>query len=129
MLSKTVLIVDDETDFVSTLAERLNMRGMRARGASNGEEAFRLIASEDPQVVVLDIMMPGMNGIEVLKRIKREHSHIEVILLSGLGTRKEGMDLGALAHLVKPIQIEELIQLINKATDKEQQQPSSLSSR
>lgn len=119
MLTRKVLIVDDETDFVSTLAERLKMRGMRAFGASCGEEAFRLITSEEPQVVVLDIMMPGMNGIEVLKRIKMEHPHIEVILLSGLGTRKEGMDLGAFAFLVKPIQIEELIEFINKATERE----------
>jgi DNA-binding response OmpR family regulator len=113
-----VLIVDDEKDFVSTLAERLRMRGMRADEAASGEEALAMMTSEPPQVVVLDIMMPGMSGLEVLKRIKADYPQVEVILLTGLGTKKEGMDLGAVDCLVKPLQIEELIDKINKAVQK-----------
>jgi DNA-binding response OmpR family regulator len=113
-----VLIVDDETDFVSTLAERLRLRGIQAEEAPSGEEALRMIAADAPQVVVLDIMMPGMSGLDVLKRIKTEYPHIEVILLTGLGTKKEGMELGAIDCLIKPLQIEELIEKINKAIQK-----------
>ncbi len=116
-----VLIVDDEKDFVSTLAERLRLRGIRADEAPGGEEALRMIAADPPQVVVLDIMMPGMSGLDVLKRIKADYPDIEVILLTGLGTRKEGMELGATDCLIKPLQIEELIEKINKAMQKERQ--------
>ncbi len=114
-----ILIVDDEKDFVSTLAERLRLRGIRADEAPSGEEALRMIAVDAPQVVVLDIMMPGMSGLDVLKRIKADYPQIEVILLTGLGTKKEGMDLGAMDCLIKPLQIEELIEKINKAVQKE----------
>lgn len=116
-----VLIVDDEKDFVSTLAERLRLRGIRADEAPGGEEALRMIAADAPQVVVLDIMMPGMSGLDVLKRIKADYPNIEVILLTGLGTKKEGMDLGAKDCLIKPLQIEELIEKINKVMQKEGQ--------
>jgi DNA-binding response OmpR family regulator len=116
-----VLIVDDEKDFVSTLAERLRMRGIRADEAASGEEALAMIAADPPQVVVLDIMMPGMSGLEALKRIKADYPQVQVILLTGLGAKKEGMDLGAIDCLIKPLQIEELIDKINKAVQKEAQ--------
>ena len=114
-----VLIVDDEKDFVSTLAERLRLRGICADEAPSGEDALAMIAADPPQVVVLDIMMPGMSGLDVLKRIKADYPHIQVILLTGLGTKKEGIDLGAMDCLIKPLQIEELIDKINKAVQKE----------
>lgn len=68
-----VLIVYDEKDFVSTLAERLHLRGIRADEARRGEVALRMIAADAPQVVRLDIMMPGISGLDVLKRIKADH--------------------------------------------------------
>lgn len=115
-----LLLVDDEMEFVSTLAERLSLRGFDVTMALNGEEALRLIASDPPQVVVLDTMMPGIKGLDILRRIKREHPQIQVILLSGnLSTTNgaEGMRLGAFEYLFKPLSIDELIETVKKAVD------------
>lgn len=116
-----MLLVDDEEDFVSTLAERLRMRGIQARTSGNGEEALRSIAADPPHVVVLDVMMPGMSGLDVLRRIKADFPGIEVILLTGIGSTREGVEgmrLGALDYLMKPLQIEELIEKLRDAVDK-----------
>jgi len=121
MKSWEVLLVDDEKEFVSTLAERLRLRGIQTNEAYNGEEALRLVADAEPQVVILDVMMPGMGGLEVLERIKHDYPNIEVILLTGIGGTKEGIEgmrLGAFDFLVKPLQIEELIQKIGAAIQK-----------
>ena len=116
-----VLLVDDEVEFVSTLAERLRLRGVHTRTANDGEEAFREIAADQPQVVVLDVMMPGIGGLKVLERIKADYLAIPVILLTGIGTTQDGlagMRLGAFDFLMKPLQIEELIQKIEEAMKK-----------
>jgi DNA-binding NtrC family response regulator len=116
-----VLLVDDEKEFVSTLAERLRLRGIQAEETGSGEEALRLIAHAPPQVVVLDVMMPGMGGLEVLQRVKSTYPNIEVILLTGIGSTKEGVEgmrLGAFDFLMKPLQIEELIEKIGAAIEK-----------
>jgi DNA-binding NtrC family response regulator len=113
-----VLLVDDEEDFVSTLAERLALRGVEARTAFNGEQALKAVATDPPQVVVLDVMMPGMSGLEVLKRIKEDFPALPVILLTGIGSAKEGVDgirLGAFDYLMKPLQLEELTNKISEA--------------
>lgn len=113
-----VLLVDDEEDFVSTLAERLALRGVKARTAFNGEQALKAVATDPPQVVVLDVMMPGMSGLEVLKRIKEDFPALPVILLTGIGSAKEGVDgirLGAFDYLMKPLQLEELTNKISEA--------------
>jgi len=106
------LLVDDEVEFVTTLAERLEMRGIRAEVATDGTEALRLIEADPPDVVVLDIMMPGVGGLEVLRQVRETQTGVEVILLTGRGTTKEGIEgmrLGAFDFLMKPIRIEELI--------------------
>jgi DNA-binding response OmpR family regulator len=116
-----VLLVDDEKEFVSTLAERLRLRGIQADDTGSGEEALRLIADAPPQVVVLDVMMPGMGGLEVLRRVKSGYPQIEVILLTGIGSTKEGAEgikLGAFDFLMKPLQIEDLIEKIRAAIEK-----------
>ncbi|MGB6064371.1 MAG: response regulator [Desulfomonilaceae bacterium] len=116
-----VLLVDDEVEFVSTLAERLSLRGIQARTANGGEEAFRQIATDAPHVVVLDVMMPGMGGLEVLQRIKADYPAMPVILLTGIGTTRDGMAgmrLGAFDYLMKPLQIEDLIKRIGEAVKK-----------
>ncbi len=118
MDSLKVLLVDDEEDFVTTLAERLQMRGIEAQIATNGETALSLIETSPPQVVVLDVMMPGLGGADVLKRIKARHPQIPVILLTGHGSIREGTDglrQGAYDYLVKPIDIEELISKMQDA--------------
>lgn len=113
-----VLLVDDEAEFVSALAERLMLRGLDARTASSGEEAFRLVENDPPQVVVLDVMMPGLGGIEVLQHLKRHHPGIQIVLLTGMtGTLEndEARRLGAFECLTKPLNIDELIKVINAA--------------
>jgi two-component system OmpR family response regulator len=117
------LLVDDEVEFVTTLAERLQIRGIQARTATDGQQALAMIESERPQVVVLDIMMPGISGLEVLDYIKKNYPNIEVILLTGRGSTKEGiegMQLGAFDFLMKPVKIEELIPRMLEALKKTQ---------
>jgi DNA-binding NtrC family response regulator len=118
----TVLLVDDEEEFISALAERLTFRGIQARTATNGEEALAAIAKEVPRVVVLDLMMPGMSGVEVLKHIRGTHPEIKVILLTGHGSTREGMEgmrLGAFDYLMKPLGIDELVEKLRSAVGSE----------
>jgi DNA-binding NtrC family response regulator len=117
------LLVDDEEEFVMTLAERLQIRGIQAKTATDGQEALSMIETEKPQVVVLDIMMPGISGLDVLDHIKKNYPHIEVILLTGRGSTKEGIEgmrLGAFDFLMKPVKIEELIPIMLEALKKAQ---------
>ena len=118
MKNLKILLVDDEVEFVTTLAERLQLRGAQAQSATDGEEALHMIETDPPQIVILDVMMPGLGGLEVLKRIKIQYARIPVILLTGRGSTKEGIEgmrLGAFDYLIKPINIEELIEKIEKA--------------
>ena len=113
-----VLLVDDEEDFVSTLSERLQLRNITTLVATDGEEALQIIDTDKPPVVVLDVLMPGMGGLDVLRQIKRSYPHIQVIILTGRGSTKEGikgMRLGAFDYLMKPVRIEMLIQKMNEA--------------
>jgi DNA-binding response OmpR family regulator len=113
-----ILLVDDEQEFVSTLAERLELRGMQVEIATDGEMALSIIETDPPQVVVLDVMMPGLSGMEVLGRIKAIDPRIQVVLLTGHGATKDGikgMQLGAFDYLIKPVDIDELIEKLNKA--------------
>lgn len=113
-----VLLVDDEEDFVSTLSERLQLRNITTLVATDGEEALQIIDTDKPPVVVLDVLMPGMGGLDVLRQIKRTYPHIQVIILTGRGSTKEGikgMRLGAFDYLMKPVKIEMLMQKMNEA--------------
>jgi DNA-binding response OmpR family regulator len=114
-----VLLVDDEVEFVSALAERLILRGFEALTATTGEEALEKIAASPPQVVVLDMLMPGMSGLEVLKRIRKNYPQVQVIILTGRGSWDSitGIREGAYDCLMKPIQIEELIQIMTSAVE------------
>ena len=107
-----VLLVDDERDFVCTLAERLELRDIKVDIAFNGTEAIEKIEEHEHQLVVLDLLMPGMPGLEVLKRIEKNHPNTEVIILTGHGEqecKEEAIRLGASYCLLKPIKIEELM--------------------
>jgi len=113
-----VLLVDDELEFTAALAERLSLRGMDARTAASGEEALRILADDPPLVVVSDVMMPGLGGVELLKRIQERHPGVRVILLTGMSyafDEQEGKRLGAFACLMKPLNIDELIKTIHEA--------------
>jgi DNA-binding response OmpR family regulator len=113
-----VLLVDDEVEFISTILERLSSRGIDARTASSGEEALFFIEADPPDVIVLDVMMPGTRGTELLKLIRQEYPLVQVILLTGgeVSTRErmEGMRAGAFDYLMKPLSIEELMERLQK---------------
>jgi DNA-binding NtrC family response regulator len=121
-LSQTkVLLIDDEVEFISALAERLGLRDYDARALSEAKDALDIIQSDPPHVVLLDFRMPGMDGIEVLKIIKRMNPSIEVIMLTGHGDTRsieEGMKSGAFEYIMKPVDIGELILKINQAKNK-----------
>jgi DNA-binding response OmpR family regulator len=116
-----VLLVDDEREFVVTLAERLGMRGILTETVFEGDGALKKLETYEPDVMVLDLMMPGMSGLTVLEKVKKLYPKIEVILLTGIGSTSEGltgMRLGAFDYLMKPLQIDELIQKIGLAISK-----------
>lgn len=109
-----ILLIDDEADFASTLADRLNLRGFSASVALDGESALARIRTESFDLTLLDVMLPGMHGIEVLRRIRESNPALPVILLTGqAGARDgiEGMKQGARAYLTKPVDLRELLDL------------------
>ncbi|MFH1060236.1 MAG: response regulator [Pseudomonadota bacterium] len=120
-LPSKVLLVDDEREFVQTLSERLLMREIGSAVVYDGHEALSLVAEDEPEVVVLDLKMPGIDGIEVLRRLKRDHPDVEVIILTGHGSAKDRqtcLDLGAFAYLEKPVDIDQLSQAMREANEK-----------
>ncbi|MFA9396476.1 MAG: response regulator [Halodesulfovibrio sp.] len=107
-----LLLVDDEQDFVETLAERLRLRDFGSTVALDGETALSIVQEGIPDVMLLDIMMPGINGLEVLERVKENYPNVQVIIVTGHGGEKEktrAMQLGAFAYMTKPVDFETLI--------------------
>lgn len=120
-LPSKVLFVDDEKEFVQTVSERLISRDVGTYGVFSGEEALNVIAEDRPDVMVLDLKMPGLYGVEVLRRTKEMAPEVEVIILTGHGTHQDMMDcmqLGAFAYMNKPVDIEELSANIKAANEK-----------
>jgi len=116
-----VLVVDDETDFTTLFAKRFSKRGMEVATAASGREGLDWLASHEADVVVLDVMMPGMDGIETLKEIKKRHPGVEVVMLTGHGSVDsglKGLSLGAFDYVMKPFEIEDMIERITKACDR-----------
>lgn len=119
-----VLMVDDEEDFVKTLAERMKMRDLDTDVALNGEQALQFVKDDVPDVMVLDLKMPGIDGMEVLKRVRKAYPQVQVIILTGHGSEKdeaEARRLGAFAYLQKPVDIEKLIRTLKDAYKKKMQ--------
>jgi CheY-like chemotaxis protein len=118
-IPRRVLLVDDEQEFVQTLSERLSMRDVGTAAVHDGEAALKFVREEEvPEVMVLDLKMPGIDGLEVLKRIKAEHPGVEVIVLTGHGTPQDEAAcraLGAFAYLQKPVDIEKLSETMKAA--------------
>jgi len=113
-----VLLVDDEVSFVDTLAKRLRMRDLLVDTVYDGEQALSFIKKTEPDVIVLDLKMPGLHGIEVLREIKKSKKHIQVIILTGHGTDKdeeEARKLGGFDFLRKPADIDLLVAKIKEA--------------
>jgi DNA-binding NtrC family response regulator len=118
MIPEKILIVDDEQDFVTALAKRLRSRGYDAETAGGGKEALDKVKIEDFIAIVLDLKMPGFDGIETLKRLKKANPDLQIILLTGHGSIREGVEAmkhGALDFLEKPADFDDLLEKINNA--------------
>ncbi|MBF0202568.1 MAG: response regulator [Desulfamplus sp.] len=114
-----VLLVDDETGYLNVLSNRLAKRAIHAVKASSGTEAIQILRKNDFDVVVLDLKMEDMDGIEVLKVIKRMVPELPVIILTGHGSQtaaKEGVEFGAFDYLSKPCELQELLDKIHEAS-------------
>ncbi len=114
-----VLLVDDEVDFVETLAERLELRGFTPFVANTGEEALAMLDDAQPQVMVLDLKMPGMSGLVTLTKALAREPDLAVIMLTGHGSdleRDEALSLGAKEYLQKPVDLAALITLLESVS-------------
>lgn len=113
-----ILLVDDEKEFVHTLSERLETRDLESSVVYDGEQALEFVKKDETDVMVLDLMMPGIDGLEVLQRVKKDYPNIEVIILTGHGSDRErslAEEYGAFAYLQKPIGIDELARVMKEA--------------
>lgn len=120
-----MLIVDDEEDFVEIFALRLEEAGERVSTAHSGKECLEILSEKEIDVVILDIRMPGMDGIETLKEIKKRYPLVEVIMLTGHGTTEtavEGMKLGAFDYLIKPADFNDLTVKLEGARKRKDEQ-------
>ena len=116
-----VLLVDDEAEFLETLAERLEIRNYDVTTSLSGEDALEKVRGYNFDVVVLDVLMPGIDGIEALREIKNIKPLTEVIMLTGHATVEtaiEGMKLGAYDYLMKPTETQDLVMKIDKAHER-----------
>jgi CheY-like chemotaxis protein len=116
-----LLLVDDEREFVHTLSERLLMRDVSSAVAYDGESALDILREDEPEVMILDLKMPGIDGIEVLRTVKARSPDVEVIILTGHGSEKDletCMSLGAFAYLQKPVNIDVLTETLKRANEK-----------
>ncbi len=113
-----VLLVEDEDIFRTVLRRRLRKRGLDVDGVASGEDALAFLEREAVDVVVLDVKMPGMSGIEALEQIKERYPDLEVVMLTGFAdasTAVRVMDRGAFAYLMKPVHLDDLIEEIEDA--------------
>jgi len=112
-----ILLVDDEKEFVSTLAERLAFRGMDAVSVNSGFEALTAMENGDVDLIVMDLKMSGLNGLETMRKIKERHGDIPFIMITGHCEESDmlaGKDLGATSCMVKPVKIEALLEVIEE---------------
>ena len=117
-MTEKVLLVDDEEDFLEVLAERMTNRGIEVATATSATEAIRIAGEESFDAIIVDLMMPEMDGLEALKLIKEEKPESQVILLTGHATIDKGieaMKLGAVDFLEKPADLSQLTEKIKKA--------------
>jgi len=116
-----VLVVDDEADFLETIVRRLQRRDIEATGVDSGEKAIEFMERHEVDVVILDVRMRGMDGIETLKEMKKRWPNVEVVMLTGHGSFEsgiEGMQLGAYDYIMKPAKFDELMIKIRQAYER-----------
>ena len=117
-MSEKILLVDDEKDFLDVMSERIQARGMDVTTAESAEKALESVESGGYDAIILDLMMPGMDGLQTLKAIKKKNPDLQVILLTGHATIEKGieaMKLGAMDFLEKPADLDKLTEIIKKA--------------
>jgi DNA-binding NtrC family response regulator len=113
-----LLIVDDEIKFLDSIAQRLQLRGLDVSKAGNGADAIAMAGREKFDLALLDLKMPGMDGKDVLKVLKREHKFIEIIILTGHGSLESAVEctrLGAFGYLPKPCELDNLLEILKDA--------------
>jgi len=116
-----VLLVDDEEEFVRALAKRLGARGLNVEVSGDGESAVEKVKQRDFDVIVLDLAMPGIDGLETLKRLREVNPDLQIVLLTGHGSIKSGVEAmkeGAVDFLEKPAEFSELLAKIREASAK-----------
>jgi DNA-binding NtrC family response regulator len=120
-LNAKVLLVDDEQEFLDTLSSRLELRGLKVSAVTSGEQAVTEAKEQEYDAIVVDLSMPGIDGLETLKRIKADNPNAEIIMLTGHGSVQSGveaMKLGAGDFLQKPVELSELMAKIGEAKSK-----------
>ncbi|MBN1608233.1 MAG: response regulator [Polyangiaceae bacterium] len=113
-----VLLVDDELEFLEPTAARFRRRGLTCATARNGEEALVVLGSDPFDCAVIDVKMPGMDGLELLRRMRHDHPDVPVVLLTGHASVQlgvQGMDLGAFEYLLKPVEMDDLLDAVRRA--------------
>ncbi len=120
-LKAKVLVVDDEEQFLKAFSKRLEMRGMKIETAMSGEEALDKVQGKDFDAIILDLVMPGIGGMETLKRLKEENPDLQIIILTGHGTIEKGVEAikaGAMDFVEKPADINKILEKIGEAKHK-----------
>ena len=116
-----VMIVDDELDFLETIVKRLKARNIDVNGVESGYKALEALEGRNPDVIILDVKMPGMDGIETLREIKKKSPLTEVIMLTGHASVEsgiQGMQLGAFDYVMKPVALDELLEKVRQAYER-----------
>ena len=118
MANLRLLLVDDEIDFLEPLCTRLSKRNVSCVTALSGEEALQRLQADRFDCAIIDVKMPGMDGLELLRRIRRDHAHTPVVLLTGHASVEmgvQGMELGAFDYLLKPVDLDDLLDIARRA--------------
>lgn len=120
-IKANVLVVDDEEQFLDVFSKRLEGRGLKVDKAVSGEEAMKRVKGKDFDTIILDMMMPGMSGLDTMKRLKEENPEVQIIILTGHATVEKGVEAikaGAVDFLEKPVDINKLLEKIGDAQHK-----------
>lgn len=115
-----VLIADDEVEFASTLVTRLGLRKFESSMVNSGHATLQAVVDQNPDVLLLDLKMPDIDGLEVLAKLRESHPQLKVIILTGHGSSDlgiEGMELGAFDYMMKPVDLNLLIEKIEQAIE------------
>lgn len=116
-----VLLVDDEEQFLKVLSQRLEGRGIKVDTSTSGEDALKRVEGKDFDAIILDLAMPGMSGIETLKRIRSENPDVQIIMLTGHSSVEKGVEAikaGAVDFLEKPADLNKIMEKISEAKRK-----------